>query len=274
MNFSFYADSYKFIAVLASISMLGFVLSLHGLIAAKLTAFQIFIKASDLITIAVPPALPACLTIGLSFAIVRIKAKSIYCISPPRINVSGKLSYICFDKTGTLTEDFFLFDGIEPITEGNEKKFDHYIKVTDRLPNLMYGESQPLANLIEAMGLCHSLAMEGEICKNAKLIGDPLEQELFAATRWKFRKFSPDGTAEINSQDDDTSYGGTILKRFPFNSDVKRMSVIVKMNNGKLKLITKGAPDIMKRILLEKNRPRNYDQELEEEQSKDCDLWQ
>jgi P-type E1-E2 ATPase len=34
-----------------------------------------------------------------------LKKKQIYCISPPRINISGKLKLVCFDKTGTLTED-------------------------------------------------------------------------------------------------------------------------------------------------------------------------
>lgn len=69
-----------------------------------------------------PPALPATLSIGTNFALSRLKAHKIYCISPQRfentpspkgdyvklfnrVNVGGKLDVICFDKTGTLTED-------------------------------------------------------------------------------------------------------------------------------------------------------------------------
>lgn len=59
----------------------------------------------DLVTITVPPALPSALAIGVSFSLGRLKKKKIYCISPPKVNVSGKVSIICFDKTGTLTED-------------------------------------------------------------------------------------------------------------------------------------------------------------------------
>jgi cation-transporting ATPase 13A2 len=66
---------------------------------------DLVIRALDIITIVVPPALPAAMTVGTVYAQSRLKKKSIYCISPPRINVGGKLKLICFDKTGTLTED-------------------------------------------------------------------------------------------------------------------------------------------------------------------------
>ncbi len=62
-------------------------------------------KSLDLITITVPPALPAAMTIGTIFTIYRLKAKKIYCISPPRVNVSGRVNLMVFDKTGTLTEE-------------------------------------------------------------------------------------------------------------------------------------------------------------------------
>jgi cation-transporting ATPase 13A3/4/5 len=45
------------------------------------------------------------MTIGTIFAINRLKKKQIFCISPPRVNVSGRVSLMVFDKTGTLTED-------------------------------------------------------------------------------------------------------------------------------------------------------------------------
>jgi len=44
----------------------------------------IIIRALDLITIVVPPALPATLTIGTNFALSRLKKQSIFCISPQK----------------------------------------------------------------------------------------------------------------------------------------------------------------------------------------------
>ena len=53
-----------------------------------------------MITIAVPPALPACLTIATVFSIGRLRKRGIYVTSPDRITVAGQLDVICFDKTG------------------------------------------------------------------------------------------------------------------------------------------------------------------------------
>jgi magnesium-transporting ATPase (P-type) len=65
----------------------------------------IVVRALDLVTIVVPPALPATLTIGTSFALSRLRKKNIFCISPNRVSVSGTVDVMCFDKTGTLTEE-------------------------------------------------------------------------------------------------------------------------------------------------------------------------
>ena len=56
------------------------------------------LRALDIITIVVPPALPAAMTVGTVYAQNRLKVANIFCISPPRINVCGKLKLFCFDK--------------------------------------------------------------------------------------------------------------------------------------------------------------------------------
>jgi len=69
------------------------------------TAKDIVIRTLDLITIVVPPALPAAMTCGIVFAQMRLKKQRIFCISPRTINICGGINLFCFDKTGTLTED-------------------------------------------------------------------------------------------------------------------------------------------------------------------------
>uniref|UniRef100_A0A6I8PAZ8 ATPase 13A4 n=1 Tax=Ornithorhynchus anatinus TaxID=9258 RepID=A0A6I8PAZ8_ORNAN len=59
---------------------------------------EIVKKALDVITIAVPPALPAALTTGIIYAQKRLKKNGIFCISPQRINICGQLNLVCFDK--------------------------------------------------------------------------------------------------------------------------------------------------------------------------------
>ena len=104
-TFKFYQDAFKFIGVLAFISMLGFLGSLYNFIKMGVSWQIILVRALDLITIAVPPALPATMAIGTSFAIRRLRKANIFCTSPPRVNMCGKINIMCFDKTGTLTEE-------------------------------------------------------------------------------------------------------------------------------------------------------------------------
>jgi len=70
---------------------------------------EIIKRALDVITIAVPPALPAALTVGIVFAQARMKRQQIYCISPRSINICGSINAVCFDKVRTgflVSEDF------------------------------------------------------------------------------------------------------------------------------------------------------------------------
>lgn len=87
------------------LAVFGFCATLPFMISQGYEASQIVDRSLDLLTITVPPALPAAMTIGTVFAINRLKKKKIFCISPPRINVSGRVNLMVFDKTGTLTED-------------------------------------------------------------------------------------------------------------------------------------------------------------------------
>jgi P-type E1-E2 ATPase len=64
----------------------------------------IILKYLDMITIAVPPALPACLTVATAIAISRLQQHDIYVSNPTAVTLAGHLNVLCFDKTGTLTE--------------------------------------------------------------------------------------------------------------------------------------------------------------------------
>lgn len=65
-------------------------------------AGDITLETLDLITITVPPALPAAMTVGRFYAQIRLKKQEIYCISPRSINISGSVDCVCFDKVMSL----------------------------------------------------------------------------------------------------------------------------------------------------------------------------
>lgn len=63
-----------------------------------MSGLKIVIESLDLITIAVPPALPAAITVGRYYAQKRLEKNSIYCISPRSITIAGSIDCVCFDK--------------------------------------------------------------------------------------------------------------------------------------------------------------------------------
>lgn len=87
------------------IALIGFCISIKPMIDLDLGTAYIIDKSLNLVTITIPPALPAAMTCGTLFAIGRLKGYNIFCISPQRINVAGRIKTFVFDKTGTLTEE-------------------------------------------------------------------------------------------------------------------------------------------------------------------------
>jgi len=115
-KFKFYQDSLKFILGMGIISLIGFVATIKLMIDQGYETADIIDRGLNLVTITVPPALPAAMTAGTAFAISRLKKKQIFCISPARVNVAGRVNMMVFDKTGTLTEDglqVYGFRGVE-----------------------------------------------------------------------------------------------------------------------------------------------------------------
>lgn len=83
------------------------------------TTGWIIVNCLNLVTIAIPPALPLALSIGLSVSFTRLQTKKIFCINPPRIVNAGRVNTACFDKTGTLTEDGLSLRGVCAVQEAN-----------------------------------------------------------------------------------------------------------------------------------------------------------
>jgi cation-transporting P-type ATPase 13A2 len=90
---------------MALVGIGGFAITVPELLRLGSSTEQVIDKSLDLITITVPPALPATMSVGVAFAINRLKRSRIFCISPPRVNICGRIQIMVFDKTGTLTED-------------------------------------------------------------------------------------------------------------------------------------------------------------------------
>lgn len=287
-GFKFYRDSFRYISVMGGIAAIGFVASFINFIRLGLEWRLIIVRALDLITIVVPPALPATLTIGTNFALSRLKQKQIFCISPQRVNVGGKLDVMCFDKTGTLTEEGLDVLGLRVIQRpGN--RFSELLSDSSALLPVSSYERDPTVDYsvhkaaLHTMAACHSL----KVVDN-ELVGDPLELKMFEFTGWTYEEGVQ--KADTTEGDDQNSLSPSVarpppgmeyeisegdeppnttpieigvLKEFEFVSQLRRSSVIVRQfgaPGGEVYL--KGAPECMKDVCRPESFPVDYDELL------------
>ncbi|XP_039698035.1 polyamine-transporting ATPase 13A2 isoform X6 [Pteropus medius] len=110
VNFKFYKHSMKFVAALSVLALLGTIYSIFILYRNRVPVNEIVVRALDLVTVVVPPALPAAMTVCTLYAQSRLRSQGIFCIHPLRINLGGKLQLVCFDKVleeGPATDSAF-----------------------------------------------------------------------------------------------------------------------------------------------------------------------
>lgn len=289
-GFKFYRDSFRYIAVMGGVALLGFTASFINFIRLGLAWHLIIVRALDLITIVVPPALPATLTIGTNFALNRLKAKQIFCISPQRVNVGGKVDIMCFDKTGTLTEEGLDILGVRVVNRAANRFDDVLVDPAAMMPRrgpTANGTSAPNYDVQKAalftMATCHSLrAVDDE------LVGDPLDVKMFDFTRWSYEE----GQQSSGGDDDEENLGLSpsvarpppemaldfqskdnsgravplelgVLRLFEFVSQLRRMSVIVRtFGQPSGDIYVKGAPECMREICRPESFPADYDEQL------------
>ena len=63
------------------------------------------------------PLLPVALKVGQVRSQKRLQENGIFCTSPRRIAICGKVNVFCFDKTGTLTMEGLDFHGVAACTD-------------------------------------------------------------------------------------------------------------------------------------------------------------
>ncbi|KFO94121.1 putative cation-transporting ATPase 13A4 [Buceros rhinoceros silvestris] len=258
MNFKLYRDALRFLMCLIAFAAIGMIYAVCVFALNGEEAGEVVKKALDVITIAVPPALPAALTTGIIYTQRRLKKKGIFCISPQRINMCGQLNLICFDKTGTLTEDGLDLWGLLP-SERNCFQNVHIFPADHSLP---WGP------VFRAMVVCHSL-----IVWEGKIQGDPLDVKMFEATNWVLDDSSGHQTegqgsthATIVRPGPKASSvpveGVAILHQFPFSSALQRMSVIAQEIGGEQQVFTKGAPEMVAMLCRAETVPSNFESKL------------
>uniref|UniRef100_A0A674HRR9 Cation-transporting ATPase n=1 Tax=Taeniopygia guttata TaxID=59729 RepID=A0A674HRR9_TAEGU len=246
MNFKLYRDALRFLMCLIAFAAIGMIYTVCVFALNGEETGEVVKKALDVITIAVPPALPAALTTGVIYTQQRLKKKGIFCISPQRINMCGQLNLVCFDKTGTLTEDGLDLWGLLPSERSCFQ--DIYSFPADH--------GLPWSPVFKALAVCHSL-----IVWEDKIQGDPLDMKMFEATNWNAGQ-GPTHATVVRPGLKAPVEGITILHQFPFSSALQRMSVIAQEIGGDPQAFIKGAPETVATLCRAETVPSNFESKL------------
>uniref|UniRef100_A0A3Q4HZ88 ATPase 13A3 n=1 Tax=Neolamprologus brichardi TaxID=32507 RepID=A0A3Q4HZ88_NEOBR len=271
-DFKLYRDAYVFLLCLVAVAGIGFVysivLSIMNEVMQKVKA--IIIESLDIVTITVPPALPAAMTAGIVYAQRRLKRIGIFCISPQRINICGQINLVCFDKTGTLTEDGLDLWGVQRVENGSFHLSEENA----------YKENLVKSQFVACMATCHSLTkIEGQ------LSGDPLDLKMFEATGWILEEATEEETSlhnrimptvvrppkqllppepAVTPEQDMAAYEIGIVRQFPFSSALQRMSVVARLLGEKrMDAYMKGAPEVVTSLCRRETVPENFAAVLE-----------
>ncbi|XP_026187758.1 polyamine-transporting ATPase 13A2 [Mastacembelus armatus] len=265
INFRFYRDAAIFLIILAGAAVIGTIYSIVVLFRAKVTVAQLVIRSLDIVTIVVPPALPAALTAGTIYAQNRLKRHGVFCISPPRINVFGKVSLCCFDKTGTLTEEGLDVWGV---MEGGPTGFSELVPE----PRLLLP-----GPMLSGLACCHTVTL-----LRGQTLGEPLELKMVESTGWTLQEPEGDGKVldaefghhkvlavmrppapHLQAQGASISEAVAIVQRFPFSSALQRMSVVTVACEGRSAFaFIKGSPEMVVSLCRAETVPEHFSSKL------------
>ncbi|XP_039084969.1 polyamine-transporting ATPase 13A2 isoform X2 [Hyaena hyaena] len=262
INFKFYKHSMKFVAALSVLALLGTIYSIFILHRNRVPLSEIVIRALDLVTVVVPPALPAAMTVCTLYAQSRLRSQGIFCIHPLRINLGGKLQLVCFDKTGTLTEDGLDVMGVVPL------------KGQAFLPLVPEPRRLPAGPLLRALATCHALTRLRDTT-----VGDPMDLKMVESTGWVLEEgpatdsaFGAQVLAVMKPPLREPQLQGpeeplvpvSILRRFPFSSALQRMDVVVAWPGAvQPEAYVKGSPELVAGLCNPDTVPMDFAQMLQ-----------
>ena len=188
--------------------------------------FQCVILCITIIVVAIPEGLPLAVTLSLSFSVKKMMDDNNLVRHMPACETMGGANYICTDKTGTLTRNkMHVVSFYNNATKVNVDDIDHehHQNYTKKFPEKYYKQLRDaLINNIDI-----------ELDGNGDII-------VASSSKTDFAFYDL-----LKGFNENLSNKYQQLDRLKFHSDRKRMSSIVKRDDGKYFIYMKGAPDVV-----------------------------
>ena len=188
--------------------------------------FQSVILCITIIVVAIPEGLPLAVTLSLSFSVRKMMEDNNLVRHMPACETMGGANYICTDKTGTLTRNkmhVVSFYNNSTKVNVNDIDHEHVQNFSRKFPEKYYKQLRDaLINNIDI-----------ELDGNGDIIIASSSKTDFA-----FYDF-------LRGFNEDLSKKYQHLDRLKFHSDRKRMSTIVRRDDGKHYIYMKGAPEVV-----------------------------
>ncbi|MCW8128877.1 MAG: cation-translocating P-type ATPase [Planctomycetota bacterium] len=192
---------------------------------------DVLMLSVSLAVAAVPEGLPAVVTMSLALGLQRMVRRNALVRKLPSVETLGSVTVICSDKTGTLTRNEMT---VREIHAGAQ---DYSVGGSGYAPQGAFARGGQEVACAEEADLAEVLRI-GAWCNNAEVvpkpqgegwqvIGDPTEGALVVAAR----------KAGLETP------RPKVLYEIPFDSDRKRMSVVLRAPDGKALMYAKGAPE-------------------------------
>ncbi|MFD2116922.1 calcium-translocating P-type ATPase, SERCA-type [Paenibacillus yanchengensis] len=209
-------------------------------------AYNMFLAGVSLAVAAIPEGLPAIVTIALAMGVQRMIKRKAIVRKLPSVETLGCASVICSDKTGTLTQNKMTVTKLWVGGKQYDVTGEGYTPTGQLLAagkSVDFKHDTSIKRLLQISALCNNAQLVTNIEKVDKS-RKAVEQE-----EWRLKGDPTEGALAVLA----TKFGSsaktlsslyTRVMEFPFDSERKRMSVVLSHQGGQL-ICTKGAPDIL-----------------------------
>jgi Ca2+-transporting ATPase len=197
------------------------------------------VTAISLVVAAVPESLPAVVTLALALGARRMAARHALVRRLPAVETLGSVTVIATDKTGTLTEGRMVARQVWTPTGGPASLegtgYRPAGQVLRDMRSATADTAPDLAALLTGAVLCNDAVLRPPKDETGEwtAIGDPTEAALLAAAG----KLGVDPAA--------LSGRYPRIGEVPFDSDRKRMTTVHARPGGGVRVVCKGAPEVL-----------------------------